>query len=92
MRICYSFETPLLQFYGSSSSSELQKLLADGRPPSTLRGRRDLAVFRGLCSDRNRIKAINYIYKRCQLSTEHDGEGFMAISAIALLLLSCKVE
>ena len=92
IRICYSFETPSLHFYGSASSSELPKSLAAGRPSPTLRGGRDLAVFRGLCSNRNRTKAIHYISKWCQLSTEHDGEGFMTISVIVPLLLSCKVE
>ena len=66
-------------------------LAADRRTP-TLRGGRELALFLGLCSVRNRTKAINDISKRCQLSTQNDGEGFMAISAIAPSLLTSKVE
>ena len=48
--------------YGSASSSELPKSLAAGRPAPTLRGGRDLVVFLGLCSDRNRTKAIKIDY------------------------------
>ena len=96
IRFCYSFETPSLHFYGSASSSELPKSLAAGRPAPTLRGGRDLAVFLGLCSDRSRTKAISYIYiyisKWCQLSTEHDGKGFMALFPIAPSLLSGKFK
>ena len=86
-RICYSFETPLLHFIinGSASRSELPKSLAAGRPPPTLRGGRDLAVFQGLCSDRNRTRAINYVSKCCKLTSKHDRRDFMAIFAIAAL-------
>ena len=57
-----------------------------------LHGGRDLAVVLGLCSNRNRAKAINYISKCCQLSTKHDGRGYVAISAIAVSLLSVKMK
>ena len=90
--VCYSFETPLLHFYGSTNSSKIPKSLTAGRPPPMLRGGRDLAVFLGLRSDRNYTKAINYISKYYQLSNKHDDRCFMAISAIAASLLSCKVK
>ena len=89
IRICYSFETPSLYCYGCISSSELPKSRVAGRLPPTLRSGPDLAVFLGLCNDRNRTKAINYALKCCQLSTKHDSRGFMAISAIAASLLFC---
>ena len=92
IRTCYSFETPSLYFYDSTSSSELPKSLAAGRPPPMLRGGRDLAVLLGLCSNRDRTKALNYISKCCQLSSKHDGRCFMGIFAIATSVLSCKVK
>ena len=74
------------------AAASFQKSLAAGQPAPTLSGGQDLAVFLGLCSVTNRTKAIKYISKYCQLSTEHDGEGLMAISAIAPSLLPCKFE
>ena len=56
----------MLEFHGSGSSSELPKLLADGRTPSMLRGGRDLAVFGVLCRYRNRTKAVSY-FKMLQI-------------------------
>ena len=55
-----------------------------------LRGGRDLAVFLGLCSDRNRTKAISYISTRCKLTSKHDGGGChddIYHSCVAIVLL-----
>ena len=78
IRILYSFETPLLHFHGSASSSELPKLLADGRPPSTLRGGRDLAIFGVLCRYRNRTKAANYCQNAAKWPTNTKVERIYA--------------
>ena len=72
--------------------SELPKSLPAGRPPPTLRSGRNLAVFRGLCKDKNRTQAINYASKCCKLTSKHDDSGFMALAAISASLLSREVE
>ena len=89
---CYSFETPSLHFYGNANSSELPKPLVAGRPSPTLRGGHDLADFRGLCSDKSRTRAINCISKCCKFTSKYDDRDFMAITAIAVLLVSREVE
>ena len=88
--IAHSLSYPYLAIISSLRSiiqpPEPKQIKTDDMLKSkTLRGGRDLVAFRGSCSDRNRTKAINYIYisKCCNFTSKHDGKGFMAISAIA---------
>ena len=89
----YSFETLWLHFYGRGSNSDRSWRCYNGRPAApSLRGGRDLAVFRGLCSTRNRTKTINHISTFFKLTNKQDGKGFVPISAIAASSLPRDVE
>ena len=70
IRICYSFKTPSLHFYGSASSSEVPKSLAADRPAPTLRGGRDLAAFRGYAAMQEPYKSDQLCAKMLQLDQQ----------------------